>query len=211
MLARFAQFRTIMRFGVLQSRRQVSQTVGPHNKGRFQFKVNIVIAGPCGVGKSKVAKSFAHQTRKKYLDFDELGIADMVKRKVGISPFSSSRLNLKQCLPPILDTISIGFVLDIGGDTVFRPRADNDDRLMQILWLKKTYSAQIVVLTARKDILFERFIASKNRNASEFDETWMDWVTVGKPYWQRCVDLLVDTSLLATDDTSRQIEEMLKI
>jgi hypothetical protein len=82
--------------------------------------INIIISGPCGVGKSAAAKRYALQTQMKYLDFDELRATDMERRKGEISPCSVSYLDLTKCLPPMLENISSNFVLDIGGDTVFR-------------------------------------------------------------------------------------------
>ena len=169
--------------------------------------MNIVIAGPCGVGKSTIAQSFAQKTGLVFLDFDELRAVEMSRKKEGFSPCSVSKLNLKECLPSLLNTISTGFVLDIGGDTVFRPNANNDDRRDQVLWLKKTYSAQIVVLTAEREILYQRFTASKNRGTREFDVLWIDWESMGEPYWLSCADLIVDTTHQSISDTLKQIEE----
>ena len=85
--------------------------------------MKVVLVGPCSVGKSTVAKLLANRANIVCLDFDEIGIQDMQKRKGQVSPFSSSRLNFMQSIPTIiLNTTSTGFVLDIGGDTVFRKK-----------------------------------------------------------------------------------------
>ena len=141
-----------------------------------------------------------------FLDFDDLRAAEMGRKKEGFSPCSISKLNLKECLPSILDTLSIGFVLDIGGDTVFRTNANNDDRRDQVLWLKETYSAQIVVLTAEREILLQRFTSSKNRDINEFDPLWRGWKSIGASYWCSCADLIVDTTYQSIGDTILQIE-----
>ena len=168
----------------------------------------MLISGPCGVGKTAVAKILTRRTGIFYIDFDELGVIDMKKRNPSISPFSTSFLNLKECLPPIINKVSDKFILDIGGDSVFRHNVNNDDRLEQILWLKKTYSTHIVILTAIKNILIQRFISTKSRKIIEFDRVWTDWLTVVKPNWQRCADLIIDTSFLTANDTSYLIEEI---
>ena len=168
--------------------------------------MNIVIAGPCGVGKSTIASSFAQKAGMVFLDFDDLRAVEMGRKREGFSPCSVSKLNLKECLPSILDTLSTGFVLDIGGDTVFRPNANNDDRRDQVLWLKKTYSAQKVILTAEREILFQRFTRSKNRDTSEYDTLWIDWKSIGEPYWRSCADLVVDTTHQSICNTIQQIE-----
>ncbi len=171
--------------------------------------MNLVICGPCGVGKSSIAIYFAHQSQMKYLDLDEIRAADMERRKGVPSPCSVSYLNLIECLSSKLDGVTKNFVLDIGGDTVFRPRANNIDRLNQIFWLKKTYAAKVALLMAKREILLQRFNSSKKRNESEFDQLWKDWYSVGLPFWQKCADKSFDTSTNTIDETSRQLQDML--
>jgi len=164
--------------------------------------MNVVVAGPCGVGKSTIAESFARSVGIVYLDFDELRAIDMKERKGAFSPCSVSKLNLKECLPAKLDKISSSFILDFGGDTVFRDRVNNEDRLDQILWLKENYSVKIILFIATKENLSQRFVASeKNRDLTEFDKLWIDWQNVAEPYWRRCADLIIDTTALSIDDT----------
>jgi shikimate kinase len=172
--------------------------------------VNLVIVGPCGVGKSTVAMSIARRANLSYLDFDALGLVDMQTRKFQFSPFSVSKLNFRQCLPPLISSVtSAGFVLDIGGETVFRKNVDNHERLDQVLWLKETYTSFVIVLTASRNVLLNRFISAKNRSASEFDRIWDDWVNIAEPYWQKCGNIFVDTSFLAVDEIIVQIEAIL--
>jgi shikimate kinase len=169
--------------------------------------MKVIFVGPCGVGKSTVAKSFANRANIMCLDFDEIGILDMQKRKGQISPFSSSRLNLMQSIPTLISNpTSTEFVLDIGGGTVFLENADNNERLTQVLWLKETYTSPVVVLSATKDILLRRFVSTKKRSESEFGEIWKNWVDIAEPYWQKCGDIFIDTSFLTIDETIGQIE-----
>jgi shikimate kinase len=168
--------------------------------------VNVILVGPCSVGKSVVGKSFANRAKLKYLDFDALGIADMEERKGGISPFSRTWLNFRQSVPIIMDTSTRGHVLDIGGSTVFHANADNNERLEQVLWLKETYVAQIIVLTATKDTLANRFISDKSRSIADFDATWDEWSNIAEPYWRQCRGVFIDTSFLTVNDVITQIE-----
>lgn len=169
--------------------------------------MKVVLVGPCGVGKSTVAKLLANRANVAYFDFDEIGIQDMQKRKGQVSPFSASRLNLMQSIPTIiLSTTSARFVLDIGGDTVFRKNADNEKRLAQVIWLKETYISYIIVLTAQKDVLQKRFVSTKKRSENEFDEIWKNWTDVAEPHWNKCGDIFIDTSFLTVDETIDQIE-----
>jgi len=172
--------------------------------------INVVVAGPCGVGKSTIAEYFARSTGMTYLDFDELRGMDVKEGKaISPSPCSVSMLNLKDCLPTKLEKISSSFILDIGGDTVFRRSANNKERLDQIFWLKASYSVKIILLLAEKDVLFQRFVATKDRNESEFDEPWIDWKDVGEPYWRQCADLIIDTTSLMADDTVMKMKKWL--
>ena len=170
--------------------------------------MNIVVVGPSGVGKSTVSNLFAQQAGMRYLDFDK------IRSTKNSLPCSLSRLNILECLSSELDSNSTGFVLDIGGGTVFRPNIDNDDRLRQILQLKNAYSAQVVMLTANQDILFERYINTKTKDASSkqqnsiyFNNLWSDWLTIEQPYWQLCVELTIDTTSLTAENTIEKIEE----
>ncbi len=74
--------------------------------------MNIVISGPCGVGKTTVAKTLTHRTGMEYIGFDERGIADLEKRVN--SPFASMWLYLGECLPLLVKDKSKRFVLDFG-------------------------------------------------------------------------------------------------
>jgi hypothetical protein len=164
--------------------------------------MNVVVAGPCGVGKSTIAESFAQSVGIVYLDFDELRAIDMEERKGAFSPCSVSKLHLKECLPAKLDKISSSFILDFGGDTVFRDLVNNEDRLDQILWLKENYSVKIILFITTKENLSQRFVASKkNRDLTEFERLWLDWQNIAELYWRRCADLIVDTTTLSIDDT----------
>ena len=166
--------------------------------------MNIVISGPCGVGKTTVAKTLTYRTGMEHIDFDGRGIADLEKRVN--SPFASMWLNLRECLPLLVKDKSKRFVLDFGFGNIFRSKVDNSERLDQVRWLKQEYSAQIVVLTAKKDIVQKRFNKLTNRYKFDlFDKLWMDWLTYEKSNWRKCADLLIDTSSFTKNDTRDRI------
>jgi shikimate kinase len=169
--------------------------------------MNIIIAGPCGVGKSTISSLLAQQTGMRYLDFDEL------RATKNSSACSLSSLNILECLSQELDNLSVSFLLDIGGGTVFRPNTNNDERLKQIQQLKNKYSAKVVILTAKKDVLFERYIntetkgkVDKEKNTIYFNRLWSDWLTFEQPRWQECHDINIDTSSLTVDGVIGQIK-----
>lgn len=176
--------------------------------------MNIILTGPCGVGKSTIGQSYSKRKGIEFIDFDEYRAEEMEKARPNNSAFSVSYLDLRKCLPPLLNTLSENFLLDIGGDTVFRPLADNEDRKNQIHWLKSTYSARLVLLTAKRDILFQRYSTSKDRNRRcanelivEFYELWNNWLSIGKPYWSECADLQIDISSQSIKDSINQIDQ----
>lgn len=167
--------------------------------------MNIVIAGPCGVGKSEIGRALAEEAGLSFLEFDELRADEMGRRREGFSPCSVSQLDLRKCLPPVLNALCREFVLDIGGDTVFRRDANNSERREQVLWLKRSYCALLVVLTAERETLLQRFSESKHQGTSEFDGLWLDWKSIGEPYWLGCADKVVDTTSKSIEDSIMEI------
>ena len=171
--------------------------------------MNVVLVGPCGVGKSTVGKCVADLANLEYIDFDAEGRLDGVVEK---PPFSKYFLDFKRSLPIVIKNSTTGFVLDIGGDNVFNRNANNDERLDQVLWVKNEYNVQFVVLTATKDILKKRFFSSKGRSENgpdNFDKLWEEWSDIIKPYWEKCGDIFIDTSSLTVEEIRIQIEGIL--
>ncbi|MEZ4513544.1 MAG: hypothetical protein R3C62_16885 [Chloroflexota bacterium] len=108
-----------------------------------------ILTGPCGVGKSTIADLMASSYEITHLEFDKIRLNDAKKRKGIVSPCSISFLDLERCLKEALTQYAQGFVLDVGGDSVFRQDKNNDERLQQMLWLKSFFGAQVVVLFAQ--------------------------------------------------------------
>ncbi len=153
-----------------------------------------IIGGLCGIGKSTVSRLISDRYEIVHLDLDEIRAKDMERRRGRISPCSIGQLNLEKCLKDILDSCGKGFVLDIGGDSIFREGKDNQERLAQVLWLKSTYHAKVIVLFAENKEARQRFITTKNREVGEFPEIWKAWKEIEKPYWLRCSDRFIDTT-----------------
>lgn len=158
--------------------------------------MKLILAGPCGVGKSRIAKLIEAQFENvKYLDLDTIRGQRNEEYKNQLSPCSLRYLDLKKCLEPMLDLYSKGFILDIGGDTVFRHNVNNEERIAQISRIKKNYSASVIVLVADKDVLCQRFQSSEKKGTvDKFEQVWEDWQTIGEPNWKRCEDCRVDTT-----------------
>ena len=172
--------------------------------------MNILISGPCGIGKSTVSRIFAEKTGMFYLNFDKLGINDLEKRQPRISPFSHKGLNLLKCMPIMLEGFSGEFILDIGCDNIFRSGTDNNRYLNDLFTIKKTYSINIVMLTAKKYIVFKRFTSTRNQIViDDFEKLWSEWLTIGKPHWIKCSDFIIDTSSRNELDTCSCIEKYL--
>lgn len=162
--------------------------------------MKVIIAGPCGVGKSTIARLLAENANVTHIDFDNVRATDMQQRHGQASPCTVSKLDLRECIPLFLNPCVREFVLDIGGDTVFRRGADNEHRLEQTIWLKQTYGARIILLTADQAELSRRFLASKNRKREEFDTAWQDWKEIAEVYWRKCADVVIDTTRMCVDD-----------
>jgi shikimate kinase len=172
--------------------------------------MNILISGPCGVGKSTVSKILASRIGKTYLNFDELGLLDMEKRNPNISPFSHEGLNLKKCMQIMLEGITKEFILEIGGDNVFHSGVDNYRYLNDLIAIKSKYSLRIIILISDKNTLYERFLNTRNGNYMDnFNNQWLDWKTIIKPNWEECLDFLVDTTHLSETETCHIIEDYL--
>jgi shikimate kinase len=169
--------------------------------------MNYIIGGPCGIGKSTIAQRLAHLCGIVHLDLDKIRIIDMKRLKGRVSPCSLGYLNLNECLKDILDDCEKGFVLDTGGGTIFRKGKDNTERLNQVIWLKTAYNAKVIVLFAEKREACQRFLATKNREANEFDNIWNTWEEVEKPYWLECSDKSIDTTGLTSEYTIPMIVE----
>lgn len=155
--------------------------------------VRILLAGPCGIGKSTLGSKIALAKGIDHLDLDEIknSLTGEQNYWCGVG-----KLNLDKCLPFVLDNRNDGFVLDFGGDNVFRPNADNDERLLQMKRAKIKYGFEIVVLMADEEVAFKRFMSCKERTPDSFPYVWEGWILVGEPYWLKCADYIFDTTNL---------------
>jgi len=172
--------------------------------------MNILISGPCGVGKTTISKKLASKLRRNYLNFDQIGLLDMEERKPNISPFSHKGLDLEVCMQIMLDKYKGEFILDIGGDNVFRPGADNFNYLNDLNEIKKKYSMKIFIIFADKNSVCRRFYNTRNRTIDhDFEKIWSDWVNIIKPNWEKCSDFLLDTSSYSIIKTCQILERII--
>jgi shikimate kinase len=153
------------------------------------------------VGKTAVANILATRISMTALDFDEIRA-----KHVHMPEFRLSSLNLVRCLPILLRLAPTGFVLDVGGDTVFRPNAKNDARLTDLQQFKNASASLVVVLTATRDVLLKRFLSTKGRSLATPNHPWEDWERVAAPYWAQCADFSLDTSSLDPNQVASRIE-----
>lgn len=169
------------------------------------MKPNLVIAGPAGVGKTAAAKCLVPRLNLTALDFDELR-----QRHGDLAEFRLQSLDLVRCLPTLMTHAPHGFILDIGGGTVFRASADNSARLSSMLQFKTYCAASVFLLTATKDVVFARYVKKSGSSPRMFDADWADWVTREQAYWIQCADITLDTSSLDPCDVAMRIELDLK-
>ena len=173
--------------------------------------MNILISGPCGVGKTTISKKIALSMGRNYFNFDEIGLLDMEERKPNISPFSHFGLNLLECMRIMLEKNKGEFILEIGGDNIFRQGANNLKYLTDLYEIKRRYSMKIFVIHADKNSLYGRFFKTRsNTRYNNFEKIWCDWVNIIKPNWEKCSDFWLDTSSLSIIKTCQILEEKIR-
>ncbi len=150
----------------------------------------ILIAGPCGVGKSTVAELVAKQTGLPCVDLD----AARRKYRDADSAFRDAYFNLAGCVRRVAPDGDA--VIDIGGDTMFRTGASALDSLDmyrdQVEKLKAAGGCAVVVLDAPEPVLRTRFESCKPGRAGWFDAGIASWA-IAKPYWEDLADVALDT------------------
>ena len=152
----------------------------------------ILIAGPCGVGKTTVSRILAEKLNFSFIDHDEM------KEKTSQSPFpcSVSKLDLDVCLSKSLELTGNpdAFIFAVGGDSVFHVNIDNKDRLMQLLFVKEKFCLTILLMVAERSVLESRFHKVSGR--SGFSAVWDNWQNIERQYWEKSADIIIDTSNL---------------
>lgn len=139
------------------------------------------------------------------LEFDALRLEYLNKPE-----FQLSTLNLLRCLPTLRTLAPEGFILDMGGDTLFRPDTDNDARLANINGFKAACAAAVVLLAATKAVVLTRYVSVKGGIQSAFEADWTHWQRFGAPRWKECADIALDTSSLDPIQVAAEIELRLK-
>ncbi|HEY3318288.1 MAG TPA: hypothetical protein VGK50_07700 [Coriobacteriia bacterium] len=162
----------------------------------------LFIVGPCGIGKTTLSSLIESRFGLPHLDFDQYRRAAPAD-----SPACTlSRLDLPLCLAPFLAGHQDGYVIDFGGDTVFRRTVqDNDRRLQQIRQLKHEQGIEVALLDGNEDAVRSRFLSCKSRGPEEFDGPWKDWSEIGRPWWGQCADRVVDTTGARLEDETGMI------
>jgi hypothetical protein len=153
-------------------------------------QIRIVLVGACGVGKSEAAREIGRLRRAvQVIEHDAL--KHSTKQA---SPCSVSAFDLFACFSShIVSTEQ--FVLDMGGGVIFRSGIDNEARLQDVLRFKRQFSVKVVMLTARRDVVLERYLQFPGSFEKYFERAWCEWVEIEGPFWEKCVDFSpLDTS-----------------
>lgn len=148
--------------------------------------IRLLLAGPAGVGKTELARAIT-STRPdvRHIEHDAL-------KRVRES-CSSQCFDPQACFSPELLSLE-RFVIDMGGGLVFRGNADNEARLRKMIEFKGEYSLAVVLLTASRSVVRQRYLSCKEGTSSGFEQDWPDWEMVERPWWQRCADFEFDVS-----------------
>lgn len=152
--------------------------------------LRLLLAGPCDVGKSEVAKSLVAMNMKiKHIEQDQLKNGRKPSHGKP-SPCSIKFFDIEKCFSPEISGAN-EFILDTAGNNIFRKSVNNQERLKQLLRFKNNYGIKIAVLTISYPKLKERF-NFLSYAVNDFEEIWNSWEKVEKPYWKKCADLLID-------------------
>ena len=151
--------------------------------------VRIMLVGPAGVGKSDAARAIHDACPAiEHIEHDSLK-----PEGPGLSPCSVSGFNLTECFGPHVRRAP-QFVLDVGAGCVFRAGVDNETRFREVQEFKAQHSLQVVLLTARREIVLERYLTFPGSFEKYFESAWLGWNQIEGPYWARCADFTIDSS-----------------
>jgi hypothetical protein len=151
----------------------------------------MIIAGPCGSGKTYLSALIIQRLPSvQHIE------RDVIDRPIGVrqDPCSIGFLNLNDCFRDSISSAIGGYIIDMGGASIFRRSADNEERLSQLSKFKRDNEISVILLTPTKAVLKSRFVGSKNREAEEFEDIWASWKSVEEPYWAKCADLIIPIS-----------------
>lgn len=145
-----------------------------------QEPVRLILAGPCGVGKTTAGKAIS-LLRK------DIKIVEQDLLKSGFSPCSISKFDFFSCFSPQIENVE-QFLIDIGGGLVFRPGSDNDTRLENVLKFKKHFSVKTLVLTSSRKRVRDQYLKFPGSIEKYFDNDWENWINTESHFWNKCVD-----------------------
>jgi shikimate kinase len=161
-------------------------------------KLNIILTGFMGTGKSTVGKIISERLNLNYVDID-----DLIEKTVGMkiseifNRFGEERFRDIETEMVKLITKKKGQVISTGGGVVLR-----DENLY---YLKS--SGIVFCLTASPDTIFERIKDGKNRpllQGSNQKEMIIELMTKRKPYYKKA-DLMIDTDSLTAEKVAEII------
>ena len=163
-------------------------------------KMNIVLTGLMGTGKSKIGKRLATELRMGYLDTDEL-IEEREKDSISAIFKKKGEEYFRRLETKVVKEVALldNFVISTGGGVVLREG--------NIRVLKK--NALIICLFASPEVILKRTEGNENRPLLEMNNQKKrieELLAFRKPYYEKA-DLKIDTSTL---DSKKVVEEIVK-
>jgi shikimate kinase len=163
------------------------------------MKTNIVLIGYMGVGKSEVGGSLARSLKMKYIDTDDMIVAEEGRSIPAIFKADGEEY-FRNCETRMLDKLSgaNGNVISTGGGIVLRK--ENVKKLKEL--------GPLVLLTSRPEVIEKRLKKAKNRpllDVGDRGSKIRKMLESRGPVYDSVADLKVDTSDASVDEVVKQI------
>lgn len=151
---------------------------------------NIILIGFMGSGKTTAGKLLAEKLSMHFIDTDDL-IEQIAQKKISDIFKENGEAHFRDMESKIIDTLSgyDKFVIATGGGIVLRP--ENVTKLKAI--------GQLVLLSAKPDVIYDRVKGNKDRPLLHADPMAKIKDILGKrnPIYRAAADIEVDTSKLS--------------
>jgi shikimate kinase len=162
---------------------------------------SLIIAGPGGVGKTTAGRALSERLRLRLYELDAI----RSRAPESDLSYTASRLDFERIvareIPP-----DETFVLDVGGDTLFRAGANNDGRLAGLRRVVAERGCLVVLLDSDDDeTIVSRYLQGGSKLPESLAiEVLRSWREHSQPYWAA----VANASLDASDDLEHVVSAL---